>query len=167
MCMTRKCWVAFAASVTLVLAALLWWMVTENDRRLDAQIRQALERYEQAFARDGVGATPTPPRREGYGRSLGVLSIEKVTVHKDGQTLTVEFVGALSAGACGADYTARAVESEHAVLIVVEEHPHVHVGARACTAVGILNQVTVRLSRPLGERAVLEAERGMPVPSTS
>jgi hypothetical protein len=154
-----------AAAAVLGLAALSWWTVTADDRRLDAHVWQALERYEQAFAKDGVRAAPTPPPRDGYGPLLGVPSVEKVAVHEDGTTLTAEFIGGEVSGPCGADYTARAVESAHAALIVVEKHPHAREWeSHVCPAVGYRRQVTVRLSRPLGGRTVLEAMRGMPVP---
>jgi hypothetical protein len=41
------------------------------------------------LARGGAGATPTPLWRDGYGAP----SVEKVTVHRDGQTLTANFIG--------------------------------------------------------------------------
>ncbi len=165
--MTRTRWVLLvAAVVALVLAGLLWWITTEGTRQLDGHIRQALESYERAFARDGAGATPTPLplRRDGYGPLLGAPSVKKVTVHRDGQTLTAEFTGGKTTGPCGADYTARAVESAHAALIVVEEHPHERGSSWDCLDVGFRRQVIVRLSRPLGERVVLEAMKGMPAP---
>ncbi|WP_067175108.1 hypothetical protein [Microtetraspora niveoalba] len=167
MIMTRARWVLLITAVAvLVLAGLLWWITTEGDRQLDRHIRQGLEGYEQAFARDGAGATPTslPLRRDGYGPLLGAPSVSKVTVHRDGRTLTAEFTGGKTTGPCGADYTARAVESTHAALIVVEEHPHERGSSWDCLDVGYRRRAIVRLGRPLGERAVLEAMRGMPVP---
>ncbi|MFF3665860.1 hypothetical protein [Microtetraspora malaysiensis] len=148
----------------MVSVGLLWWITTEDDRQLDRHIRQALEGYEQAFAEEGAGATPTPPRRDGYGPVLGTPSVTKVTVHQDGQTLTAEFIGAQTTGPCGADYTARAVESAHAALIVVEEDTRKRGSSWDCPDVGYRRQVIVRLGRPLGERVVLEAMRGMPAP---
>ncbi|MGC5016238.1 hypothetical protein ACLQ2R_36205 [Streptosporangium sp. DT93] len=159
--MTRRRLTVLVASATALGLVALWRIATGDDRRLDGQVRQALERYEQAFARDGARATPTPARRDGFAPVLGAPSVEKVTVLRDGGTLTAEFIGGRATGPCGSDYTARAVESEHAVLIVIEEHPHWRV--RACTSEGHLRQATVRLSRPLDGRTVLEAMRGMPV----
>ena len=163
MIMTRKRWVLLiAAVVVLVPVGLLGWFTTEDDRQLDGHIRQALEGYEEAFARDGAEAAPTPLRRDAYGPVLGAPAVEKVIVQRDGTTLTAEFIGRKSTVQCGADYTARAVESEHAALILVEEHRDQMEGD--CTDVGYRRHVTVRLSHPLDGRAVLEAMRGTPVP---
>jgi hypothetical protein len=84
----------------------------------------------------------------------------------DGVTLTVMFVGAPEpkADPCGADYTARALESEHAVVVVVSEHPHETGGAGACAAVGALRSVDVTLARPLGDRVLLRTPYGQPAP---
>ncbi|GAA4593560.1 hypothetical protein GCM10023194_58120 [Planotetraspora phitsanulokensis] len=150
-----------AAVAVLASAALVVWFTTEDDRRLDDHLRQALEGYEQAFAADGAQAAPTPLRRDGRGRVIGAPAVERVTLLEDGITLSAEFVGRKSTGGCGADYTARAVESEHAALILVEEHLQ---AGEACTDVGYRRRVTVRLNRPLGGRAVLEAMTGTPVP---
>lgn len=65
--MTRTRWVLLITAVAVpVVVGALWWIATEDDRRLDGHIRQALEGYEQAFAREGTEATPTPLRRNGY-----------------------------------------------------------------------------------------------------
>lgn len=162
--MTRKHWVALIAStIVLCSAVLLWWIATNDERQLDRHVHQALERYEQVFA-DDSGATPTPLPRDRGSPLLGVPPVEKVTVHHDQRTLTAEYTGGETAGPCGADYTARVVESEHAVLIVVEKHPHTRWRGRVCTMEGYRRQVTVRLSHALNGRAVLEAVSGMPVP---
>lgn len=161
--MMSKRWVVLIASVIVLgLAALLWRFTTDDQRQLDQHVRQALDRYEQAFTSDGLSATPTPPPNSGYASTLDLVFVEGVTVHPDGRTLTAEFVGAQITGPCGADYTARAIESEHAALLVIERHPHER--GRICPMVGYGRQATVRLSRPLNGRVVLEATRGMPVP---
>ena len=81
-----------------------------------------------------------------------------------GQQLTVSFTGAPGPGdqGCGADYTAEAVESSTAVVVIVTEHPHALF--EACTAVGATRTAVVELAAPLGERAVLEVKEGLPVP---
>jgi hypothetical protein len=63
---------------------------------------------------------------------------------------------------CGADYTAKAVESEQAVVVIVFEH--LTPGDRVCTAIGAPRPTTVALAAPLADRAVLEVRQGAPVP---
>jgi hypothetical protein len=77
--------------------------------------------------------------------------------------LVVSFVGAPDAGdkACGADYTAEAVESDLAIVVIVTEHSNPFGGA--CSMVGAFRTATVQLVSPLHQRAVLEAKEGLPV----
>ena len=94
------------------------------------------------------------------------VAIDSASVTGDGRQLTVAFVGAPLAGdqPCGEDYTAEAVESDVAVVVIVTRHPHATIGA--CTAVGASRTATVTLAAPLGERTVLEVQQGGPVPVT-
>ena len=79
-----------------------------------------------------------------------------------GRELTVAFVGAPPGDQpCGEDYTAEAVESELAVVVIVTGHPHMTLGA--CTAEGAPRTAKVQLAAPLGDRAVLEVQQGRPV----
>ncbi|SNY45741.1 hypothetical protein [Paractinoplanes atraurantiacus] len=63
--------------------------------------------------------TYTPPPG-----TAGGPAAESATV--SGRTVTVKVTGSRSAASepCGADYTARAVESAHAVVVIVDEHRH-------------------------------------------
>jgi hypothetical protein len=91
------------------------------------------------------------------------ISIDSATGTVSGQHLTVGFIGAPGPGdqACGADYTAEAVESQTAVVVIVTEHAN---GLPVpCTAVGALRTAEVALSAPLGDRAVLEVQQGRAV----
>jgi hypothetical protein len=91
------------------------------------------------------------------------LAIESASGTAGGRELTVDFVGAPPGDQpCGEDYTAEAVESSLAVVVIVTRHPRVVIGA--CTAVGAPRTATVHLAAPLGERAVLEVQQGLPVP---
>jgi hypothetical protein len=94
-------------------------------------------------------------------------SIDKATVTPDGRHLTVSFVGARDGAdkACGADYTARAVESTTAVVIILAEHQHA--GNEVCDLVGYARTAPVQLAQPLGARVVLEVREGLPVPVTA
>jgi hypothetical protein len=104
----------------------------------------------------------TPPPWDPYN-APGGLWIEGATLAADGRTLTVSFTGAEEGdGPCAASYTARAIESEHAAAIIVDEHRN-RPGA-ACTGEGYQRTATVVLSHPLGDRAVLEVVQGQPVP---
>lgn len=94
------------------------------------------------------------------------LAIESASGSVGGRQLTVAFVGAPLPGdqPCGEDYTAEAVESDLAVVVIVTRHSHVTIGA--CTAVGAPRTATLELAAPLGERTVLEVQQGRPVPVT-
>jgi hypothetical protein len=107
--------------------------------------------------------TVVPPPWNPNDSPVG-LAIGSASGTVNGRELTVAFVGAPRPGdqACGEDYTAEAVESDLAVVVIVTRHPHEVIGA--CTAVGAPRTATVELAAPLGKRAVLEAQQGLPVP---
>ena len=95
------------------------------------------------------------------------IQIESATGSAAGRQLTVGLVGAggSSDQPCGADYTAEAVESPLAIVVLVTEHPHISLG-EACTMEGHYRTAEVQLAAPLGNRAVLEVRTGQPVPVT-
>ncbi len=120
------------------------------------------------MARVAVAAqtiTVSPPPWDPYNAPVG-LAIDSATIDSTGTVLTAHFVGA-EGGAdkpCGADYTAEAVESETAVVVIVYKHAN---GLPvACSAVGYFRTAPVTLAKPLGNRAVLEVQTGRPVPVT-
>ncbi len=92
------------------------------------------------------------------------ISIESATRSGDGSALVVRFVGAPDAAdkPCGEDYTAEALESDLAAVVIVTSHPNG--AAVACALVGAYRTATVRLAKPLGARTVLEYNEGRPVP---
>jgi hypothetical protein len=92
------------------------------------------------------------------------LSIESATRSADGLELTASFTGAPDGAdkPCGEDYTAEAVESDLAAVIIVTRHSNGFAGA--CAMVGAVRSATATLAKPLGERAVLEVVEGRPVP---
>ena len=92
------------------------------------------------------------------------LSIELAVGTPGSSKLTVSFTGAVKGGdqPCGADYTAEAVESDLAVVVIVIVHDNPT--PAACTAVGKTRTASVTLDAPLGSRAVLEVRQGLPVP---
>ncbi|WP_446218639.1 hypothetical protein [Micromonospora sp. IBHARD004] len=96
----------------------------------------------------------------------GGLAIESATGTTTSQRLTVAFTGSPGPGSqpCGVDYSAEAVESVNAVVVIVIEHRHAD--GEACGDIGARRTATVDLAQPLGERAVLEVQQGMPVALT-
>ncbi len=82
--------------------------------------------------------------------------VESATVDAGGMALTVTVVGA-QAGAdkpCGIDYTAEAVESNTAVVVIVYEHRNTE--PVLCTDVGASRTAQVTLARPFGNRTLID-----------
>ena len=90
--------------------------------------------------------------------------IPAATGRPEDRSLTVTFVGAPDPGSkpCGADYTAEAVESPLAIVVIVVIHANPTSGA--CALVGAVRTAPVALAAQLGNRAVLEVQQGLPVP---
>jgi hypothetical protein len=114
--------------------------------------------------------TVIPPPWDAVNPPSG-LGIDHATTAAGSPRLVVSFTGAPGTGdqACGADYTAEAVESKHAVVVIVIAHnsaPPLKPN-EACNALGAPRTATVDLARPLGERAVLEVMQGLPVGVTT
>ena len=107
-------------------------------------------------------ANPVVVAPDEIGSQLG-LAIDSASGSVGGTELTVAFVGAPDPGdkPCGEDYTAEAVESDLAVVVIVTRHPNVTGGA--CSAVGARRTATATLAAPLGDRAVLDLQLGTPV----
>ena len=94
------------------------------------------------------------------------LAIDSAAGSVGTNELTVAFVGAPDAGdkECGEDYTAEAVESDLAVVVIVTRHPHFAPLGGGCSAVGARRTASVSMAAPLGERAVLDLQQGTPIP---
>jgi hypothetical protein len=94
------------------------------------------------------------------------LAVDSARGAVSGTDLTVSFVGAPDPGnvPCGEDYTAEAVESDLAIVVIVTRHPHDPPIGEACSAVGARRTVTASLAAPLGDRVVLDLQQGTPVP---
>ena len=129
------------------------------------QATGALARYDQAAAaaRPSASAHVEPPPWDANNPPPG-MSIERANGPRSGSRLTVTFTGTQRPATepCGADYYAEAVESTRAVVVIVIAQPHA--ANEICTLAGFTRTATLNLARPLGERAVLEARQGMPVP---
>jgi hypothetical protein len=110
--------------------------------------------------------TVNPPPWNANDPPVG-LAIDGATGTPDSKKLTVSFVGAPDTAdkPCGADYTAEAVESDLAIVVIIEIHANAAPGA--CQAVGAIRTARVSLAEPLGNRAVLEVQQGLPVAVTA
>ncbi len=91
-----------------------------------------------------------------------VPRIMSAVIDPGGLHLTVNIVGAPNPASqgCGADYTAQAVESDRAVVVIVYENRNTL--PVPCTAVGALRTAAATLEKPLGDRTVLDVG-GLPV----
>jgi hypothetical protein len=110
-------------------------------------------------------ANPVVVAPDEVGSGLG-LSIDSASGSVSGTELTVAFVGAPDPGdkPCGEDYTAEAVESDLAVVVIVTRHPHVAPFGEGCRLVGARRTATATMAAPLGDRVVLDLQQGTPVP---
>lgn len=108
--------------------------------------------------------TVIPPAWNAADPPEGV-SIDAAAGTRASDELEVFFVGAVEREGqpCGADYTAEAVESELAVVVMITEHRTAG-DSGPCDLVGRTRTAKVALAEPLGTRAVLEVRQGLPVP---
>ena len=92
------------------------------------------------------------------------ISIWSATGTADSKKLTVTFIGAPKGAdqPCGADYTAEAVESDLAIVVILHERRN-ETGT-ACRLLGAERTAKVTLEDALGNRAVLEVRQGLPIP---
>jgi hypothetical protein len=79
-------------------------------------------------------------------------------ISADGLTLTLGTTGGPeTSGPCGEDLSASAAESDTAVAAVIASRFHTPPAGGGCTLEGHFRTVTVRLSRPLGGRVLVDA----------
>ncbi|WP_182314828.1 hypothetical protein [Streptomyces sp. SCUT-3] len=102
---------------------------------------------------------PSAPAGGDVGAGAGT-SPEPLSYSADGRTLTLYFWG----GVCN---TYRAVAEESADRVTVEISGRPDRPDRACIMIAERTSVEVRLDEPLGDRAVVEAGSGDPVPARS
>ncbi len=98
----------------------------------------------------------------------GGQAIEAATTVKNSTHLTVSFTGAHGPASepCGEDYHAETIESDNAVIVILAIEPRRGADNEVCNAMGYRRTESVRLDRPLGDRAVLEGRQGTPVAVT-
>jgi hypothetical protein len=141
------------------------------------QASDVLARYDQAVREAGgpPGFVPVgdltgqigdwePATAETNRRALSYgdpfeVPVDSATTTLSSRQLTVTFEG----GSCGEQsYTPETFESASAVVVIVVQPPW----TGNCAGVGVYGTTTANLSRPLGERAVLNVFTGQPVPAT-
>jgi hypothetical protein len=99
----------------------------------------------------------TPPPWDSTHPPAGVQA-QSASGSVGGRTLTVMFIG----GQCD-DYRAQTIESDAAIVVLIYDRPRA--AGVMCPMLGYPLQLTATLTRPLGERAVLEVREGTPVPT--
>jgi hypothetical protein len=105
----------------------------------------------------GGRITPPPVADQASQTSVGP-AVQSATVDASGMTLTVSVVGA-QYGAdkpCGADYTAEAVESDTALVVIVYEHRNT--APAVCSLVGYSRTAQVTLAKPLAGRTLIDMQ---------
>jgi hypothetical protein len=105
-----------------------------------------------------------PPVWDSNDPPVGVW-LDSAQASVSGSEITVAFVGAPLPGdqPCGEDYTADAVESDLAAVVIVVRHPHLTLGGCTGVGVGAARTAVAKLAAPLGDRAVLQVYDGTPV----
>jgi hypothetical protein len=100
---------------------------------------------------------PPPPPEQPAQPRVGP-PVESATVDASGMTLTVTVVGAQYAAdkPCGADYTAEAVESDTAIVVIVYEHQNTL--PAACSLVGYARTAQAALAKPLANRILIDLQ---------
>ena len=106
------------------------------------------------------GVTVDPPPWDADDPPAG-LSIDLALGEPGSRKLQVEYVGADES--CGLQPSVEALESDLAVVVIVEEQPGPD-GAQGCRLVGRLRTAEITLDAQLGDRVVLEGRQGLPVP---
>ncbi|MGH8571461.1 MAG: hypothetical protein ACREX8_02645, partial [Gammaproteobacteria bacterium] len=114
---------------------------------------------------DAVVELPDPGIQQ--ATSVGVIP-RMATVAADDRTITLDFDGGPPNGPCQSQYTARAVESPHVAVVIIEEHrpPRTGGSPQACVLSGQPRSVTMTLAEPLGRRILLDVREGAPIRTT-
>jgi hypothetical protein len=119
-------------------------------------------KLDQVAVADQFIVPPVPTPNQSTGEQAAQLwvgpRVWSATVDASGMILTVTVEGAPDPGdkPCGADYTAEAVESDTAVVVIVYEHRNTL--PAACWAVGAFRTAQVALAKPLGNRTLIDLQ---------
>jgi hypothetical protein len=115
------------------------------------------------------GVTVDPPPWNADDPPEGI-SIESAIGSEDSKKLTVSFTGAVEGASkpCGVDYSAEAVESDLAVVVILHATRNTTADpGTLCDLVGKTRTAKLTLDSALGSRAILEVRQGLPVPVTA
>lgn len=147
-------------TLTAAIATTMGQKTTRGDAVVPAWRFSFGETRVQILQAAAIGPSPAPAS----AARAASMRIESASVALDGRTLTAQLIGAVhpSTQPCGADYFLYAIESSHAVGVVVVERRYER--KVACTAMGRNRSATVRLAAPLSNRSVLEMSGGTAVP---
>ncbi|MGW3266082.1 hypothetical protein [Streptomyces sp. NPDC001056] len=118
----------------------------------------SLEGYADPLKRSAVTASPLPRPPIGWSRGVPGLPLARVVrIAADGRSVTVIALD----GACDDGPVVTVLETAGSVVLsgAVENREH-----GDCTKQARLRQVTVKLARPVGDRVVLDAHTGRPIP---
>jgi hypothetical protein len=112
----------------------------------------------------------TPPAWDATHPAAG-MGFDSAVATTTGLAVTVRFTGSrdgVADGPCGIDYIPEDVESANAVVIMLHEMQYTDPAPAnmECTLIGNPRTATVLLTRPLGERTILDERQGLPVPTT-
>jgi hypothetical protein len=104
------------------------------------------------------GRIAPPPVADHVAQTSVGPAAQSATVDASGMTFTVTVVGAQDAAdkPCGADYTAEAVESDNAIVVIVYEHRNT--APVACSLVGYPRTAQVTLAKPLVNRTLIDLQ---------
>jgi hypothetical protein len=106
---------------------------------------------------------PAPLRQRLPHLLIAELVDEFVAASHGGQTLTISFAGGHAGNQpCDDSYTANATERRTAVAFTIKETPAP--GNAICNLVGYPRTVTIRLSRPLGARVLIDGADAIALP---
>lgn len=114
---------------------------------------------------DAVVELPDPGSQ--HVMPVGIIP-QMATVAEDDRTITLDFDGGPTDGPCQSQYTARAVESSHIAVIIIEEHrpPRTDGSPHPCVLSGQPRSVTMTLAQPLNQRILLNVREGAPIRTT-
>jgi hypothetical protein len=94
-----------------------------------------------------------------WGNRVSPEGMAGSRISADGLTLTLGTTGGPETpGPCGEDLSASAGESDTAVAVAIARRFHTPPAGEGCTAEGYFRTMTVRLSRQLGGRVLVDAK---------